>query len=97
MTPPRHPLAHFDAVSRADAEALAEATRNGDELVLISCVPKELATSDLGNRLKLSQGKAAMLTRSGESWALSGEFTYPSGLPPVAEWTPQLSPGPFCD
>jgi hypothetical protein len=95
ITPPDHRLAHFDDFPRADAETLAEALKQDDTYALISCVPAGLAESPVGQSLKLQAGRAALLARREDAWALLATHAYP-GAAPSAAWTPELSPGPFC-
>jgi len=96
ITPPRHALAHFDAMAQADPESLDSASAAHDRYALISCVTAQLAVSPIGRSLQLPAGQAVLLSNEGDGWKLVAAHAYPSDLPAVDEWTPQLSPGPFC-
>jgi len=94
MTQPRHALANFDDIPRADAEALEEAKRRGDLYALISCAPPNLVTADGDPGPK--PGQAALLLNDGGIWRTIATYNYPADLPPTSNWTTELSPGPFC-
>jgi hypothetical protein len=96
MSPPRHALAHFDAIARADTATLDDARAKGDNYALVSCISAELAASPLGRQLSLPAGRAGLLSSDGSAWSLVGTYGYPPDLPPVGDWTAQLPPGPFC-
>ncbi len=93
---PHLPLFRFDDLPRADAKALAEAQEAGDNFALISCVTPPLASSPIGQALKLRLGQSALLTLDGANWRLVASRPYPHDLPPTEQWTHELSPGPFC-
>jgi hypothetical protein len=96
ITEPRRALANFDDIPRADPEALEAAKRNGDGYALISCVPDALAASPIGRKLGLVAGQAALLADDSGKWKLGGTYAYPDDLPPLRQWTAELSAGPFC-
>jgi hypothetical protein len=97
MTTPRHALANFDDIPRADAGALEEAKKKGDLYALISCVPPTLALSPADDpQVPPHAGQAALLLNDGGKWRTIATYSYPNNLPPTPDWTAELSPGPFC-
>ncbi len=95
ISQPRHTLANFDDLPRADPAALSAVHGRGDNFTLISCVPAALAASQTGQSLKLPTGQAVLLAKTDSGWKLIGTHPYPT-IPAPEHWTTELSSGPFC-
>ena len=93
---PRKRQTSFDFLPSADQHALDEARTRDDTFALVSCITPTLASSSIGQKLKLPMGQAALLASDGANWRLIASHAYPIDLPPIERWTHELAPGPFC-